>query len=1256
MVRVLTDPSAMGVQLLPDDWSPLAVLRLAACAHPPRRALIDTGALVTGLSNAAAAAYLLHTGLRGCDACVYLDSGRKLVMRRGEHERYLPGGTATSAHVEPLLLERCGVPPDRRFVFFDHVHTTGTDIEIPPHAIAALTVSKDVTFRDLAQGAFRMRRVGRGQKVDLMVPPEIAKLIRIHAAIGRGEAAPSGGANAAGMLNAALQRNGADAPGGEESGSDTANGADTVVAPRPSSPPLDIPSFLRDTCAWAVVNGLASESLQLARLCQQSLRDVWRVAALRVLLRAAEAPPPPTATENSRTPAAPNGGASLLRLLDVFCERLTSEVANSVPDAERAADILDREARGYAACLSDGGAALDEGEREALGRLRARALACATGGLGGIDVAARGSGGVRGRGGVTSLAAAAAERELLAEVVAEGEAEQEVEQTHEQLAEEELAVAPHDDFPRDAWARDAPPPKRWPLSALRSPPGDELSVPFYPARRFRSSRMAKLGVAPLRLPDFVLVSPNLTPLLPGSRPRRLKNVTLTLDWVPDREALQPARDLMGEAAAPLTVRQEDRLRDAFRMFDRDGDGRLDREDLISVLRAVDVNLGGGGGGSAAGLLKQVAAVVVGGAAAAPASATRATAATAARATGAVAMGDEEEEGEEAAEPEVPMVEQILGCVTTQADGRASLDQLREALQSHAFYRLRTGRFLVAISLPEAEAVRAALHAARAGGPSPLAAAPRAEIGLRHRGIVLDATPGFRSAVAVHPPNSTSALAARGAARPAGASDFLGAIGHQCLRFLDSALQYELDEGHLLLRALQSNSMTHRRDVFSLVRHCRRRRHADWRQHTVARLFTTEDEFQLLHLRAMLARARRLMARRRLSPEQFFAGCDRDRDGCVSWSELHMGLRALGLHANSEHAMELFLFLRQGALLAAPAGRAAGGDADGGPPLLSQRHFLEAVAADAGALGGEWHDDDMGGGDLGAGDAAGEGNEPPPGTDEPARAPQGGGGAAFAPVRGGAMSEGNGPPPGAAPAEAIPALPAVPAPLLPPSALRARLVRVADFACVWDSVSAGGGGRSRASIWAPALHATSLAESLFRPACVRVCLGHYASTDLAKPGATAGVVRLPVPRTLEIVDRRVGRWRLPPADTSELEAFVAAALPPPVRFTLRWSKRLAPGGAELYAWEGVPPPGHAALGALCTGSADPPPVDEMRCVPLAWLVHTTAPPIKVWDDAGAGGARGSVWVVNTLGMLAVVPGHDPPRGPFYELDLDAMFAG
>ena len=64
---------------------------------------------------------------------------------------------------------------------------------------------------------------------------------------------------------------------------------------------------------------------------------------------------------------------------------------------------------------------------------------------------------------------------------------------------------------------------------------------------------------------------------------------------------------------------------------------------------------------------------------------------------------------------------------------------------------------------------------------------------------------------------------------------------------------------------------------------------------------------------------------------------------------------------------------------------------------------------------------------------------------------------------------------------------------------------------------------------------------------------------------------------------------------------------------------------------------------------------MRCVPLSWCVPTKFVPIKVWDDSGGGGGRpGSVWIINSLDLIAVVAGPEPPKDAFYDLCSQRVF--
>ncbi len=64
-----------------------------------------------------------------------------------------------------------------RFTFFDQIHTTGIDIKQSPTARAVITIGKDMVFRDYAQGAYRMRGIGKGQSIHLYLVPEVVGLV-----------------------------------------------------------------------------------------------------------------------------------------------------------------------------------------------------------------------------------------------------------------------------------------------------------------------------------------------------------------------------------------------------------------------------------------------------------------------------------------------------------------------------------------------------------------------------------------------------------------------------------------------------------------------------------------------------------------------------------------------------------------------------------------------------------------------------------------------------------------------------------------------------------------------------------------------------------------------------------------------------------------------------------------------------------------------------------------------------------------------
>ena len=134
--------------------------------------------------------------------------------------------------------------PSLVFSFYDQVHTTGMDIKQVLNARAVCTLGKDMTFRDHAQGTFRMRGIGQGQTIVLCVTPEINELVLSEVALAGGETKKGRAARLLGQK--AHDHN---------------------------------LQFLNDVCAWLIINSMKTERTQFNLLCEQSSKNVLRKAA-----------------------------------------------------------------------------------------------------------------------------------------------------------------------------------------------------------------------------------------------------------------------------------------------------------------------------------------------------------------------------------------------------------------------------------------------------------------------------------------------------------------------------------------------------------------------------------------------------------------------------------------------------------------------------------------------------------------------------------------------------------------------------------------------------------------------------------------------------------------------------------------------------------------------------------------------------------------------------------------------------------------
>ena len=254
MLHVLTNALYMRVDFVSSGWTVDTLLERVANAEPRFHALIDSGALITGLGNKGVAQRLLDVGLgRWCEGVVFLDENDEKVI-------------LVKATGRVLKLSQCGVSVEQRFAFYDQIHTTGMDISHMLSARAALTLGKDMVFRDLAQGAYRMRGIAKGQTIALLVIPEVQQLMKRQLSKARPAAAVV-----------------EDVPVGEGAvGAPSVERAPSAADRRPQS------ELLQDVAAWLTLNSMRTERVQFDQLCAQNLATLWRQNAWTQLLEGKE--------------------------------------------------------------------------------------------------------------------------------------------------------------------------------------------------------------------------------------------------------------------------------------------------------------------------------------------------------------------------------------------------------------------------------------------------------------------------------------------------------------------------------------------------------------------------------------------------------------------------------------------------------------------------------------------------------------------------------------------------------------------------------------------------------------------------------------------------------------------------------------------------------------------------------------------------------------------------------------------------------
>ncbi len=367
----------------------------------------------------------------------------------------------------------------------------------------------------------------------------------------------------------------------------------------------------------------------------------------------------------------------------------------------------------------------------------------------------------------------------------------------------------------------------WKLSDLKFKKSYDDEHVFYPLSEFqvyRDLNLFKEGGKPLKFPPELGVSFNYFHKNNWSAfgLRRIKNVIITLEWIPSIDEIEtvslPAESQKGKALDDL---QDKQLKRAFDLIDLDHNQLLDVDELYQLIDLMDLRMEG-----------------------------------------------------------YDKFASKLSLLGISESNSLDFKKFKEIMIDHSLHHVHKNRYFVALSLEEAQSLRAIMHL-KQGADSSFLSDSKCAIALRSDDYVLDASKDFIQA-----------------------PEYQQVSSMQCFKFFDSETAFSGSQVSILVRALQGNSPQKRELFWKEIRACRRRDQGDISLKPVHDVFLIKDEWELMESRSLLVSGKLLMSCRDLRAFDAFRAFDRNRDGVLTCSELYGGLEWLGLQLSPEDIYSL----------------------------------------------------------------------------------------------------------------------------------------------------------------------------------------------------------------------------------------------------------------------------------------------------------------------------------------------------------------
>lgn len=146
-----------------------------AVVHDHVVALIDTGGFIKDMTNSDLAKWLAKN-INDKSKVAGINSKIHCVEYMSPEDETI----AVTVEDNPVGADISNYERNNVFMYFDQGHTTGVDRVFHKEGVAIVTVSDISSLRDVYQGAFRMRQLGRDQKVHMVVEKEsrVAEVVK----------------------------------------------------------------------------------------------------------------------------------------------------------------------------------------------------------------------------------------------------------------------------------------------------------------------------------------------------------------------------------------------------------------------------------------------------------------------------------------------------------------------------------------------------------------------------------------------------------------------------------------------------------------------------------------------------------------------------------------------------------------------------------------------------------------------------------------------------------------------------------------------------------------------------------------------------------------------------------------------------------------------------------------------------------------------------------------------------------------------